>query len=93
MANLYANICQVGASHDMAECFAMITERSARLLGLENYGVALGNAADLVVLDAPDGATAVAEIAPPLRAFKAGRETFCRTPAALIRPGEAKVTQ
>lgn len=86
MANLYANICQVGARSDMLECYDMITARSARLLGLKNYGVAVGKAADLVVVDAPDAVSAVAEIASPLRAFKNGRETFNRTVATLNRP-------
>jgi cytosine deaminase len=29
MANLYANICQVGAKGDIRECFHMISSRSA----------------------------------------------------------------
>ncbi len=86
MANLYANICQVGTHSDMAACYDMITARAARLLRLDNYGVAVGNDADLVVLDADDTAAAVARMPAPLRAFKRGRQTFCRTPATLNRP-------
>jgi cytosine/adenosine deaminase-related metal-dependent hydrolase len=52
MANLYANICQVGKQADMRECFEMITHRPAQLWGLKNYGLAVENSADLVVLDA-----------------------------------------
>ena len=85
-ANLYANIAQVGARADMCECFEMVTRRSARLLRLASYGVELGAPADLVVLDAPDRAAAVAEIAPPLMGFKRGRQTFARQPATLLRP-------
>src|SRR6266404_5304102 len=47
MANLYANICQVGKRTDMAACFDMITRRSARLLRLNDYGITVGNSADL----------------------------------------------
>ena len=47
MANLYANICQVGARGDIRECFNMITERSAALLRLSDYGIEVGKAADL----------------------------------------------
>ena len=36
MANLYANICQVGARAEVRDCFDMITSRSAGILGLEN---------------------------------------------------------
>src|SRR6185312_13657495 len=34
MANLYANICQVGAKRDIRNCFDMITTRSAKLMRL-----------------------------------------------------------
>ena len=86
MANLYANVCQVGSGGDMLECFEMITGRAARLMRLEDYGLAVGKLADLVVLDATDAASAVAEIPAPLCAYKRGRETFRRSPAALNRP-------
>lgn len=86
MANLYANVCHVGARSEMLDCFDMITRRSARILGLEDYGVAPGKTADLVVLDARDPATAVAKLAPPLLGFKRGRQTFERAPVKLLRP-------
>ena len=86
MANLYANVCHVGARSEMRDCFDMITRRSARILGLDDYGVAPGKAADLVVLDARDPAAAVAELAPPLHGFKRGRKTFERAPVRLLRP-------
>jgi cytosine deaminase len=86
MANLYANICHVGKRDDIVECFNMVTERSARLMRLDDYGVAVGNTADLVVHDCADPATAVAELVPPLMAFKRGRRTFTREPATLHRP-------
>ena len=86
MANLYANICQVGKRDDITECFEMVTRRSARLLGLEDYGVGVGNAADLAVLDCTDREAAVAELVPVMYGFKRGRQTFTRTPAELHRP-------
>ncbi len=86
MANLYANICQVGKHADIVECFNMVTERSAKLMRLEGYGVEAGNPADLVVHDCQDPATAVAELVPPVYGFKNGRQTFTRQPAALHRP-------
>jgi cytosine/creatinine deaminase len=85
-ANMYAHIAQVGARSDICECFEMVTSRAARLLRVRDYGVAVGMPADLVVLDAPDRAAAVAEIAPPLLGFKRGRQTFVRQPAELLRP-------
>ncbi len=86
MANLYANICQVGARDDIRECFDMITRRSARLMRRDDYGVAVGKAADLVVLDCTTPEQAVAELAVPLYGFKRGRMTFSRQPAELYRP-------
>ena len=86
MANLYANICQVGARRDIRECFNMITTRSADLVRLPNYGLEVGKFADLVVLDCTDPESAVAELVPPLRAFKRGRQTFSRPAAELHRP-------
>ena len=86
MANLYANVCHVCTSDGLALCLDMVTGRSARLMRLDGYAIALGNPADLTVLDAPDAATAVAELAQPLYGFKRGRPTFTRRPAELHRP-------
>lgn len=86
MANLYANVCQLGAREAIAECLEMITRRSARILRIDDYGVEAGRTADLVVLDAADPASAVAEIAAPLYGFKRGRMTFSRSPATLNKP-------
>src|SRR2546423_5978064 len=86
MANIYANICQVGSAHDTRECFNMITTRSAELLNLDDYGLQVGKPADLAVLDAESPEQAVAELAPVLYAFKRGRRTVTRSPAVLHRP-------
>ena len=86
MANLYANIAQVGKRTDMSACFDMITTRPAQIMRLKHYGVTVGDAADLVVLDATEPEMAVAELVPVLYAFKRGRRTFTRTPAELHRP-------
>jgi len=86
MANLYANIAQIGTQEGMEECLAMVTQRPADILRLKDYGIAVGNRADIVILDSPSGASAVQEIAPPLYGFKRGRQTFSRKPAVLHRP-------
>ena len=64
----------------------MITTRSAKLMNLKEYGLAVGKPADLVVLDAESPEEAVAELAPVLWAFKRGRRTVTRSPAVLHRP-------
>jgi len=86
MANLYANISQVGKKADMRECFNMVTRRPAEMLRLKDYGLAVGKSADLVVLDSASPEAAVAELAPVLYAFKRGRKTVSRQPATLHRP-------
>ncbi len=86
VANLYANTVQLGADGELAECFEMLTRRSARLLRRPDYGIAVGNPADLAVWDAPSAAQAIATVALPLHGFKRGRRTFTLTPAELHRP-------
>lgn len=86
MANLYANITQVGSRADVRECFNMITTRSATLLRLAEYGIGPGRRADLVVLDCTEPEDAVAELVAPICGFKGGRQTFARPPAQLLRP-------
>jgi cytosine deaminase len=70
----------------------MLTERSARLLNLPDYGLALGNPADVVVIDADSPEQAIAEIRQPLTVFKRGRQTVVRRPPELVRPGNAGIT-
>ncbi len=86
MANLYANIAQVGAVADTRECLNMVTTRSAKLLNLKDYGVAVGAQADIAVLDAESPEQAIAEVAPVLYAFKRGRRTLTRPIAQMHRP-------
>jgi len=86
MANFYANICQVGKQADMRECFNMVTRRPAEMMRLEDYGLAVGKSADLVVLDSQSPEMAVAELTPVLYAFKRGRKTVSRQAPTLHRP-------
>jgi cytosine deaminase len=86
MANLQANVCQISGAGRLRECFAMLTERSARLMNLKDYGIKVGNPADIVVLDATTPEQAVAEICEPLAVFKRGKRTVTRTRTELHRP-------
>jgi cytosine/creatinine deaminase len=70
MANLYANVLQIDRAAQLRECFQMLTERSARLLNVKNYGFAVGHPADVVVINAQSPEQAVAEIAQPIAAFE-----------------------
>jgi cytosine deaminase len=86
IANLYANVAQLGRRAEMLCCLDMVTTAPARLMRCTDYGIAIGNPADMVVMDAVDPARAVAEIAQPLMGFKRGIKTFERPAARLIRP-------
>jgi len=86
MANLHCNVLQIGRNEQLRECFLMLTERSARLLNLPDYGIAVGNPADIVVIDAETPEQAIAQIRPPLVVYKRGRRTVLRQPPELFRP-------
>lgn len=86
MANLYANIGQIGTDAGLERCLELVTERPAKLMRLDDYGIRIGNPADIVILDCGTGVAAVQELAVPLYAFKRGRRTFTREPATLHRP-------
>lgn len=86
IANLFANVAQLGAPSQFEDCFDMVTSRPAQLINRHDYGIAVGNPADIVVLDATDKASALAELAPPLLGIKRGRRSFSRPSPVLHRP-------
>ncbi|MBX9591843.1 MAG: amidohydrolase family protein [Hyphomonadaceae bacterium] len=86
MANLYANILQIDRPAQLRECFQMLTERSAQLLNLKDYGFKVGHPADIVIINAQSPEQAVAEIAQPVATFKNGRQTSVWRPAELLGP-------
>lgn len=86
IANLYANVAQRGGADELADIFEMLTHRSARLLRRDDYGIAPGRPADLVVWNATSGAEAVATIARSLYGFKRGRQSFSQSLPELHRP-------
>jgi cytosine deaminase len=86
IANMQANVCQIGEAARLRECFAMLTERSARLMRLGDYGIAVGNPADIVIFDAVTPEEVIAEVKAPLVVFKHGQRTVTRPAAVLHRP-------
>ncbi|MCA6121011.1 amidohydrolase family protein [Bradyrhizobium sp. WSM 1704] len=85
MANLYANAAHAGIG-DFDTCLDLVTDLPARLMNLRDYGIAVGNPADLVVLDTDSATGAIAELPDVLLGFKRGRKTFERQKPALFRP-------
>jgi cytosine/creatinine deaminase len=86
IANLYANVVQRGTEKNLSECFAMLSDRPARILRKKDYGVAAGNPADLVVWNAKTPAEVIATVAQPLMGFKGGRRVFTREIPTLNHP-------
>lgn len=86
IANLQANVCQIGEPHRLRACFSMLTDRSARLMNLSDYGIVVGNPADIVVFDAVTPEEAIAEVRGALVAFKNGVRTVTRPAAELHKP-------
>ncbi len=86
MANLYANVLQVDRPAQLRECFDMLTTSSARLLNIKDYGFAVGNPADVVIINAHTPEQAVAEISQPVAAFKNGRQIMTWNLPELLRP-------
>jgi cytosine deaminase len=64
----------------------MMTDRPAKFLRREDYGVAVGNASDLVVWDATTADKAVSINAEARFGFKSGRRTFARPAVELHCP-------
>jgi cytosine deaminase len=46
------HVAQMTHPDEMARCFRMVTEDNARIMGLDGYGLKVGDVASLVVLDA-----------------------------------------
>ena len=85
MANLYANVAQIGRPSELAACLDMVTTSAAKLMNLRQYGIEVGHPADIVALDCTDSVAAVAEIARPLFGMKKGRQTFICPPPRLLK--------
>jgi len=86
MANMYANIVQLDRPAQLRECFNMLTERSAGVLNLKDYGFSADKPADVVIFDAQSPEQAIAEISRPVAAFKNGRQTVRWQAPELLRP-------
>ncbi len=85
MANFYANVAHASVS-DFDTCLDLVTDLPARLMNLGDYGIEIGNPADLIVLDTRDSRFAIAELPDIVMGFKAGRQTFERQRPSLFRP-------
>ncbi len=85
IANLFANVAQIGDPEGLAACFGMVSDGAANIFGTDS-GIAEGRPAHLVVLDAQSPTDAVARVADPLLGLWHGRPSFEREKGRLLRP-------
>ena len=78
IANLFANVAQLGRPQDLTACLDMVTTSAARLMNIDGYGIRVGGPADLIVVPCSSGAAAIAEIVQPTLGIKRGRRSFTR---------------
>lgn len=74
-AMLAIPVAHLGGADDLPTVLPMITENPAKALGLEGYGIAEGNKADLVVLDTKLVHDAIIDIPTRLYVIKNGKIT------------------
>jgi cytosine deaminase len=73
VAHMAVHVAQMTGLDAMAACFAAVTEGAARLLHLEDYGLAPGCRADMVLLDAHDPVEAIRLRATRLKVIRQGK--------------------
>ena len=84
-AHMAVHACHMTSRKEVTACFDMVTENAAGTLGLEGYGIAEGNPANLVLVDAPDKWDAIRRLATTTLVVKDG-EVIAET-----RPPEARL--
>ncbi|SOY65184.1 amidohydrolase family protein [Cupriavidus taiwanensis] len=89
VAHMGLHVAQMTGQEAMRACFDAVTATPARILGLEDYGLAPGCRADLVLLQARDPVEAIRLRATRLRVLRAGKTvaTMPAATAALALPG------
>ena len=81
VAHMGLHVAQMTGQHAMRACFTAVTETPARILGLDELGIAPGKRADLVLLQARDPVEAIRLRATRLLVMRAG-EVIATTPPA-----------
>ncbi|WP_394687915.1 amidohydrolase family protein [Hoeflea sp.] len=83
------HVAQMTSPAEMRRCFDMVTTESAQIMGLEDYGLAVGKRADLVVLDAGNPIEAVRLRAMRLMVMARGKVIARRerSPMRISMPG------
>ena len=82
VAHMAVHVAQMTAPDAMRSCFESVTTTGAQVMGLTGYGIAVGNQADFVLLQARSAVEAVRLKPTRLLVVKAGR-VIARTPPRL----------
>ncbi len=82
VAHMGLHVAQMTSRAQMRACFDAVTVNAAKVMGLEGYGIAVGHAADFVLLQARDAVEAIRLRANRLMVVRGGR-VVARTPAAV----------
>ena len=92
VAQMGLHVAQMTSTAQMRACFDAVTVNAAKLMGLSDYGLEVGKAADFVLLQARDPVEAIRLRATRLAVVRRGR-VLARTPpatATLSLPGRPK---
>ena len=73
VAHMAVHVAQMTSRAAIGQCFDAVTVNSARVMGLDDYGLAIGKSADLIVLQARDPIEAIRLKAARLFVIKSGR--------------------
>ncbi|MBC07519.1 amidohydrolase family protein [Thalassospira sp.] len=84
VASMGMHVAQMTSRDDIRACFDAVTTEPAKILGLEGYGIEVGNKADFVILQARDTIEAIRMRANRLFVIKAGK-IIAETPMAQTR--------
>ena len=89
VAQMGLHVAQMTSQAQMRACYDAVTVNAARVLGLEGYGLAVGNPADFVLLQAADPVEAIRLRAHRLMVVRRGRILAESAPvlASLKLPG------
>lgn len=88
-AHVAVHVCHMTTQQEATACFDMVTEKVARTLRLEEYGIAVGNPADLILVNASDKWEPIRLLAVPALVIKSGQVISETRPAETEFMGQA----
>ncbi|WP_034549815.1 amidohydrolase family protein [Carnobacterium funditum] len=83
-AMLAIPVAHLGGANDLKTVLPMITDNPAKAIGLTDYGIAVGNKADVVLLDTKVKENAIIDIPTRLFVIKNGKVTVENTKETII---------